>query len=170
VRRLVGGFANFEQVKPRCVVVDAMLGWLARWLRMLGLDARYNPNVRDEDLVNEVECVVITRDTNVFKSARGFAVLLSNDNHIEWLASVAQAFGIDLEVRWNETRCPRCNVPLLPTDRRSVEDRVPPRVRSERYWVCPSCGQVYWIGRHWKKITCVLEEAKELLKAQGVKS
>lgn len=167
MKRLVGGYANFEHTESRCVVVDAMLGWLARWLRMLGLDTRYDPNVSDEELINEEECVIVTRDLQVFKSARGPAVLLLSDNHVEWLAAVAQALGMDLEVKWDRTRCPHCNTPLVLVDRQDVEGKVPPRVKSTLYWSCPSCGQVYWVGSHWRNIERVLREARNILRGNA---
>jgi len=29
-----------------------------------------------------------------------------------------------------------------------------------RFYVCPSCGKVYWEGSHWRNIRRILEEAR----------
>lgn len=49
-------------------IADAMLGRLAKWLRMLGFDVEYAAGVDDEELVARVEesgRVLVTRDTRL---------------------------------------------------------------------------------------------------------
>ena len=51
-------------------IADAMLGRLARWLRFLGFDTLYYPDIPDSDLVRiarEQNRYILTRDSRLVK-------------------------------------------------------------------------------------------------------
>ena len=53
-------------------VVDAMLGKLAKKLRMLGYDSYYSSSIDDFDLMHKAKAedrIIVTKDTNLAKSA-----------------------------------------------------------------------------------------------------
>ena len=79
-----------------CIYVDSMLGWLARLLRIVfGLRVAYAPDLDDAELLR-TECLVVTRDEEVFRARRGPALLLRTDDHVKWIAaflSMADVFG-----------------------------------------------------------------------------
>ena len=65
----------------RVVVVDGMLGKLARWLRMLGVPALYRSSWDDEELLRvlaEPSSLLLTRDKDLARRAAkaGGSVLL----------------------------------------------------------------------------------------------
>ena len=142
-----------------CIYVDAMLGWLARWLRVLGHDARYDPNVGDEELA-ATPCLLVTRDVGLFRRRGRNALLLVAEDHAAWIAAVSVVRGVPVEVDFSRTRCPLCNTPLVEVPREAVD--VPPRVSSDRYWRCPRCSKAYWIGGHWRRIGEVLRRAGDM--------
>jgi uncharacterized protein with PIN domain len=45
-----------------------------------------------------------------------------------------------------------------------VRDRVPEESLKafDVFWVCGSCGGVYWRGSHWDQIVSTIEEADKL--------
>jgi len=134
-------------------IVDHMLGSLARWLRMLGYDARYDKELNDDQILEEAEKEgreILTRDREL--SERGGGFLLETTDLDEQLASVAKRFS--LRYRPDSMRCSVCNGRLIGIDRDRAMELVPARSleSSSEFWVCESCGKSYWDGTHWNGI------------------
>ncbi|UCE86779.1 MAG: twitching motility protein PilT, partial [Deltaproteobacteria bacterium] len=110
--------------------VDAMLGRLARWLRIMGCDAVYEPDIDDASLVRcalEEQRVLLTRDRALPTEWRVPRVrVLSAEAPLDQLREVARAFGLDWRARLF-TRCNRCNAELVSATPAEVEGCVPPR-------------------------------------------
>lgn len=135
-------------------ICDAMLGRLAKWLRILSFDAVYAQS-DDHELARRARAedrVLLTRDKELAKRRGIRALLIDVDELDDQLAQVVAAF--DLEPALDMARCPVCNVRLQPIDRASVWDRVPPYVYEQHrvFRECPSCGKVYWRGSHWRRM------------------
>jgi uncharacterized protein with PIN domain len=143
-------------IDPR-FFADAMLGRLARWLRILGYDTRYEAHVEDAVLVQRAlreERVILTRDRALPEEFRVPAlVLVEAERPEEQLRELVTRFGLDTEGRLF-TRCSRCNGVLKPAPRHLIAGRVPPRVLRDhdRFKRCPGCGRVYWEGSHADRI------------------
>lgn len=141
-------------------IADAMLGRLARWLRILGFDTLYYPDIRDSELLKlalrEQRCI-LTRDTHFLKmkNARSICFVYANDP-LEQVKEVLDAFGRQP----GPGRCARCNGILSPVDgKERVKDRVPEYVflQCSRFLRCLSCGHVYWEGTHLRRFRAMLE-------------
>ena len=136
---------------------DAMLGRLARWLRILGYDTRYEAHVEDAVLVRksiEEERVILTRDRTLPEEYRVAAlVLVEAERPEEQLRELVRRFRLDTEGRLF-TRCSRCNAELESVSREQIAEGVPPRVLREhdRFKRCPGCGRIYWEGSHANRI------------------
>jgi len=146
-------------------IVDTMLGNLARWLRILGYDTLYNPTMEDWAIMRIAEKekrVIITRDVGLYRRAvkKGLEAVLVNDTEIsDMIKTLATKCRIRTHFDENDTRCPVCNGILRKTDSLvEVSGKVDPHIISsyKTYWVCSSCGKVYWKGKHWKNIEKVL--------------
>ncbi|MEL9909528.1 MAG: Mut7-C RNAse domain-containing protein [Desulfurococcus sp.] len=152
-------------------IVDAMLGSLARWLRILGYDTVYGNKMEDWLILRRAELegrIILTRDRSLHHKAlkRGLkSILLQDEDLATMLARIAGLTGIRLYVDYEKTRCPEDNTPLRKTDKSEVRDKVPPRVYSihEDFWICPRCGKVYWVGNHWRMIETILSDARKKL-------
>ncbi|MEM2126649.1 MAG: Mut7-C RNAse domain-containing protein, partial [Candidatus Bathyarchaeia archaeon] len=72
---------------------------------------------------------------------------------------VSMRFNLKLDPE--RSRCPICGAELKAADREAVRGKVPTRTLKayEDFWICTSCGQVYWKGSHWKSILEMVEEA-----------
>lgn len=147
-------------------IADAMLGKLARWMRVLGYDVEYERDVDDGELVKrsvEEDRIILTRDTLLIKrrKAKGRYFFVTGDLIADQLRQVASAFPVSKEAEL--TRCLRCNSPLEDVPKSSVEYKVPPYVykTQDRFSVCLKCGKVYWAGTHKEKI---LKDVERLLK------
>ena len=143
-------------------MVDAMLGSLARKLRIFGFDAVYFRHGPDSRLLAVAEAegrVVLTSDRGLAASAdrRGISALLiegrSDRDRLASLEGWARKNSVVLTP--SISRCALCNVPLLSLRRADVAEEVPIGV-SRRHIVffrCPQCNKLYWKGGHWKKLT-----------------
>jgi uncharacterized protein with PIN domain len=144
---------------PR-VLVDAMLGRLARWLRLIGYDALYARDGSDHQIAARARAedrIVLTRDRELARR-RGIRCLLIERQDVEGqLEEVWQALGpppADLE-----PRCPSCNATLRPIGGDEARQRVPPYVyrTHEHFRYCAHCDQVYWRGSHWEDVERTIE-------------
>ncbi|MCD6291602.1 MAG: Mut7-C RNAse domain-containing protein [Anaerolineae bacterium] len=144
-----------KDINPR-FLADAMLGSLARWLRLLGCDTALAPSeASDLELVRwarSEDRVILTRDTELARR-RGVRVIhIESMDLSEQLRQVVAQFEIKPERIG--TRCLACNQLLEPLTREEARGRVPPYVweTHERFRHCPGCGRVYWAGTHWNRM------------------
>jgi uncharacterized protein with PIN domain len=135
---------------------DAMLGRLAKLLRMIGYDVWYRPHVGDFELKHiamREGRVLLTRDTEIAETNLPVQVLLVGSDHPdEQLRQVVR----DLSLATDGplfTRCLLCSTPVEQVPKADIEDAVPPYVFStqERFARCPSCGRIYWAATHVEK-------------------
>jgi uncharacterized protein with PIN domain len=149
VRRRGGGARRF--------IADAMLGSLARWLRLLGFDCAWEPDIADARLVRRAldeGRVVLSRDRRLPEEWRIAGIhLVAAEKVRDQLAEVVRAFGLAPEIRLL-SRCSRCNTPLVRATADEVTGRVHARVleRHQLFSACPQCSRVYWEGTHSERI------------------
>ena len=152
-------------------IADAMLGSLARWLRIMGYDVLYSRSYTDGQILSIAEKtgrIILTRDRGLYSRARRRgvpAVYVSTDTIEERLAELIVKAGLRLRLDPSRSRCPECNAPLVVVrDKEKVRDRVPPGALKtyDVFYVCPRCGRVYWEGGHWRNIRRIAREAEEL--------
>jgi uncharacterized protein with PIN domain len=151
---------------------DAMLGRLARWLRILGYDTVWEADVGDAALVRralEEARIVVTRDRRLAEEWRGpRVVVLRADGLWEQLRELARRVPLDAR-RPLFRRCTRCNTPVEPATREQVAARVPARTLREHdaFTRCPRCGHVYWEGGHARRIRARLEAWRRAQEREG---
>jgi uncharacterized protein with PIN domain len=144
-------------------LADAMLGRLARWLRLLGFDTAYDAAIADEDVARralEEERIVLTRDRALPVEWRlPRVVVLRSEATGEQLRELARLFPLR-ERAQPFTRCSRCNAPLEDAPADAVAAHVPPRIAATqaRFLRCRGCGHVYWQGSHVARIQRALDE------------
>ena len=151
-------------------VVDGMLGGLARWLRILGHDVKYQSNATDNELLQTAQnekMILLTRDVELAQRAKArklSSLLVVGNTEEERLAQVARTFGISLDVSMATSRCPECGSFLKKTSKTDLPKSVPPTSLTvhDKFWKCTNCGKVYWIGSHWKQIQQTIGNAKKI--------
>lgn len=138
--------------RPR-FAADAMLGSLARWLRLLGYDTTYERDAADDRVLQLARAqgrVVLTRDRQLARRARRSLYVASHDLDGQ-LVEVFHSMGSEVPAAIALERCSLCNAELLESDANSARAAgVPPRVLESqpRFWRCPACSRVYWRGTH----------------------
>lgn len=163
-------------VRYRVVVVDGMLGKLARWLRMLGVPALYRSSWSDEELLaalGEPGSLLLTRDKGLARRAAraGLSVLLLPQARVEdLLAIVLPVLGVEARFDQGRALCPLCGSPLRRAGPGEVAGRVPERVAGaySEFYVCTGCGQVYWMGSHMRQIESTLERVRRIVHGKVV--
>ena len=146
-----------------------MLGRLAKWLRLLGFDVLYYPDIEDREVIKislEQDRTILTRDTRMLQ-CRGVrdAVFIRSDHISEQLLEMKDMLALhDLD---RGERCVACNGNLhTVSDRGEVQDLVPDYVyhNFRSFMRCDGCGKVYWEGSHYKKIC---ERTSEILRKRN---
>jgi uncharacterized protein with PIN domain len=144
-------------------MADAMLGRLARWLRILGYDTAWEEHISDEALVRRAldeERIILTRDRSLGSEWRVSGIsLVQAEEPVAQLAEVSASFDLGARAR-PFSRCSRCNTELVAADRDTARGRVPPRIleRFARFQRCPGCERFYWDGSHTDRMRRVLAE------------
>ncbi len=151
---------------------DAMLGSVARWLRLLGYDAAYaGPDASDEEVLERAERegrFLATRDLELVQRClrRGIgALLLKEASKEEQVLLLLMHAGATLDPAKFFTRCTECGEVLAKVDKQEVVDKIPPGVAGthEEFWRCPGCAHVYWQGSHVTEIEKkILELARRI--------
>ena len=142
--------------RPR-FVLDVHLGTLARWLRLLGLDASYQRECDDAQLAAisaRERRILLTRDVGLLKRSavtRGHWVRATDP--LRQIEEVIRAFSLQKDLQ-PFSRCTACNGVLRPAQRAEIAGRVPPRVhaRFRRFVQCPRCDRIYWRGSHYARL------------------
>jgi uncharacterized protein len=136
-------------------IADAMLGTLAKWLRILGYDTVYDTALNDHQLVRLARAedrVLLTRDRELARR-RGLRMLFVDGERLD--DQIHQVLtDLDLTPDRTFSRCPVCNQPLEVVDCETARARVPAYVASAHteFSCCPVCQRVYWRGTHWQQM------------------
>jgi uncharacterized protein with PIN domain len=136
-------------------IADAMLGTLAKWLRILGYDTLFDASLNDHQLARLARAegrVLLTRDRELARR-RGLHALLVAGEHLD--DQVRQVLSeLSLVPDGAFSRCPVCNQPLEAIDRETAQARVPAYVVQtyDSFSCCPACRRVYWRGTHWQQM------------------
>jgi uncharacterized protein with PIN domain len=151
-----------EPLRHPRFVVDVHLGRLAAYLRMLGFDALYRNDYRDEELARVASAqdrIVLTRDRGLLKRAaitRGCYVRATSPR--EQAAELLKRLDLARSAA-PFTRCLACNELLESVETATVASRVPPGVfqRHRRFLKCRACGRVFWRGTHYDRMSRLVE-------------
>jgi uncharacterized protein with PIN domain len=143
------------------LLADAMLGRLAKWLRVAGYDTAYLADTDDfavMRLARAEDRLVLTRDTELAQRQGVRALFINSEVLEEQVRQVYSDLGPPPEGA--AARCPVCNRVLIQADRDTVASRVPPYVlrTQEQFTLCTECDRVYWQGTHWEKMEPLIQD------------
>lgn len=152
--------------------VDAMLGNIAKKLRLLGYDSKYFSDIDDEELLQNSKKenrVIISKDHYLLRKAEKLnlkSVLVTKNSEIEQFLEISRHVNLNIfEINGDIARCPKCNSITECTEKRTIKGKVPPKIfeNNERFWICKDCNQMYWEGTHITNLQKFVEEINERL-------
>lgn len=138
-------------------ILDAHLGKLAKYLRMLGFDTLYRNDYGDKEIINiavNEKRIILTRDKLLLQSSRvthGYYVR-STEKHKQ-LKEVVRKFDLYSQFR-SFSRCMTCNAELILRNKEGVVHLVEEGILQlyNNFYFCPACRKVYWKGSHFKRM------------------
>ncbi|GIW48446.1 MAG: hypothetical protein KatS3mg078_2323 [Deltaproteobacteria bacterium] len=155
-------------------IADSMLGKLAKWLRLAGVDVEYEKDIDDKELIQRAifeDRVILTRDRSVTQRKLVKECLLINSEHLsEQIREFKRAFELNT-LKNAFTRCILCNNPLEEIPKELLKGKVPPYIWNthERFKHCNRCKRVYWAGTHRRNAEKLLKELIEESDLKGEK-
>ena len=142
-------------------VVDAMLGNLAKKLRILGYDSKYFSSIEDDKLIliakNEKR-IILTKDEQLTKIAEKqnvSFVLIRGSDELEQIVQINTKIKLDrFVIDTDNSRCIACNGKLQSVEKYRIIGKIPEGVleRERKFWMCDSCKKIYWEGTHFEKL------------------
>jgi uncharacterized protein with PIN domain len=155
-----------EPLRRPAFILDAHLGRLAAYLRLLGFDSLYRNDFTDEELAQrsaDGQRILLTRDRGLLKRSivtRGYCVRSADPR--EQLREVTDRFDLS-RMAAPFRRCLTCNGLLQPAEKQSVQNRLPPgtRERYDEFYRCAGCGKIFWPGSHYARLQAILREVLE---------
>jgi len=142
-------------------LVDAMLGNIAKKLRVLGFDSEYFSNIDDSKLIEKAKNenrTIISRDRHLIERARKneiSSVYITKENEIEQFLEILKITNIQLdEISGDSARCTKCNSLTSKISKLELGKKIPQGVleNNEKFWKCDDCDQIYWEGTHIKNL------------------
>ena len=147
--------------KQPTFLVDAMLGNIAKKLRLLGYDSEFSSKMNDDELILKAEKenrIIITKDELLSHQARKKNVQIIHvtaNNEVEQLVQIYKNSELTKSViSGAKTRCTICNSQLDPIDKNQATAKVPDGVleQTDHFWKCSECDRIYWEGSHIKNL------------------
>lgn len=147
-------------------VLDAHLGRLAAYLRMLGFDTLYRNDYSDPVLAAisiDKHRILLTCDRKLLmrkQITHGYYVRARHPQ--QQLIEVMSRFDL-VNVQNPFTRCMHCNGKTNPVDKQSVKDQLPDKTIRyfNEFFQCEKCKKVYWKGSHYQKMKAMIDRINE---------
>jgi uncharacterized protein len=152
-----------EPLRNTRFVLDAHLGRLAAYLRMLGFDTLYRNDYDDPELA-EV-------------SANEHRILLTCDRRLLMRKQITHGYFVRqrqprlqlLEILkrfdlYNNqqpfTRCMHCNGTTQPVGKQKIEAQLLPKTKKyyDEFFQCETCHNIYWKGSHYLRMKEMIEK------------
>jgi uncharacterized protein with PIN domain len=109
-------------------IADSMLGKLAKWLRLAGLDVSYKNDIEDHVLIDQAlseDRIILTRDRNIKKRKIVKNCLLIHSDHLEeQIRQFFETYRIK-DTERSFCRCIRCNTLLKDIGKHALKGKVP---------------------------------------------
>jgi len=146
---------------------DQMLGTLAKWLRIYGLDTFYaNSEIKDSELIDicrKENRILISRDKMLIQRARRENLKTIEIKTTDINEQIKKAIS-ETEIDSNKilSRCILCNFSVDEIKKDDVKGKIPKRVfdNNKRFWICKKCNKIYWKGSHYENMVEKINELK----------
>jgi uncharacterized protein with PIN domain len=149
-------------------LADAMLGKIARKLRIFGFDTVYDSNLDDDNILNSSNYtgrIVLTSDNDLFnrcKKKRRDSILTYKETEIENLVTIFKTLNIKfIHLPIVPYLCTSCNGKLDKiSDKSIIKNKLSEQLLKSHkiFYRCIKCDKIYWAGSHLKRISRLINE------------
>ncbi len=146
-----------QPLRTTTFILDAHLGKLAKYLRMLGFDTLYRNDYGDMEIIEiakEQKRVILSRDKVLLKSPKvnhGYYVR-ATEKHTQ-LIEIVKKFDLYSQFK-TFTRCMTCNTVLQSRSKETIRNLIDPDTYNcfNEFFYCPECNKVFWKGSHFERM------------------
>ena len=152
--------------------VDAMLGNIAKKLRILGYDTLYSSDIADEKLIviaKKEKRIIISRDEELIRKSQKLGIhsiyIKTKEETDQFLEIISSENLKIIQINGDTSRCPKCNSIIAPIDKTIIKEQIPHGVFNSinKFWRCKNCNQLYWEGTHIKNLQKFVGKINERL-------
>ena len=158
-------------------IADAMLGKIARKLRMFGYDTVYESNAKDDYFIfPEVHTnrIILTSDKELFNRCRkkSFSIILLNKKtEFENLVTIFLSLKVKyIDPNLSFSRCTICNGLLGVVDNDNIffdaNHTLPKLNNIKEFYQCKICKKIYWKGSHVNNMLDLIKKINIELSSQ----
>jgi len=160
----------FEKENKNTFFVDAMLGNIAKKLRLMGFDCMYNASIVDDELMRlakKDDRVIISRDQLLVRKSLNLgikAIFLEKIGEFDQLVEILKKLNLKkIEIRGDSARCPKCNYKTEYVKKENICNKIPKKVveQNEKFWICKNCNKIFWEGSHIKNLQKLVDELND---------
>ena len=150
--------------------VDAMLGNIAKKLRLMGFDSKYDSQIIGNDLINlamKENRIIVSRDSDLIRKSLNFdikSIFLQNKEEYDQLCEIINRLNLKkVEINGDNARCPLCNSETELIKKELVSNRIPKKILelNEKFWNCKNCNKIFWEGSHIMNLQKLVSELNE---------
>lgn len=147
-------------------VLDAHLGRLAAYLRMLGFDTLYRNDYDDPELAetsaNEHRILLTCDRRLLMRKQITHGYFVRERQPKQQLLEILNRFDL-FNNQQPFTRCMHCNGTTQPVDKHKIEARLLPKTKKyyDEFFQCEVCNKIYWKGSHYIKMQAMVDKIKE---------
>jgi len=155
-------------------LADVNLGKLARFLRMAGFDTAYYNDVKDPQLISQMQeenRILLTRDRKLLMHRVVCHGYLVRSAHIaDQLEEILERYNLFDKVN-PFSRCIHCNTLLESVSKEEVLAELEPLTRKyfNRFSRCSDCEQIYWAGSHRERLHPKVKSLLKISSRQNMK-
>ena len=137
--------------------VDAMLGNIAKKLRLMGFDTNYSADIEDAELINLAkrdDRIIISKDEELIQKAVKYGlknIFIKSEEEIDQFREIKKKLNLPtIKINGDKARCPKCNSQTQPISKKNIPKKIPIKVleHNEKFWKCNYCDQIFWEGTH----------------------
>lgn len=138
-------------------ILDVHLGKLARMLRFLGFDVRYQNHCADLEIAKisvRDGRIVLTRDRRLlFRKEIAHGYWLRSTDPDKQVLEILTYFDLRGKIA-SFHRCALCNDEITWVDKAEIIDRLEPKTKKyyDQFYRCTGCEKIYWKGSHYERI------------------
>jgi hypothetical protein len=161
---------NLEDDNEPTFFVDAMLGNIAKKLRLMGYDSKYLSDIEDDELIKLAKNdkrIIVSRDEDLIRKAQKIGIkciFIKNEEKISQFREIINELNLKIiKINGDRARCPKCNSKTKSIAKKNIHKKIPAKVLeyNDKFWECKSCNQIFWEGTHIKNLQKFVGELNE---------